>query len=147
MASSIQTSKATSHVCSLSLPKTSHPLTVSVEVQLDGLRSTQSASPSSSVFHKLSGLKDLYDSVGDLLQLSHTNEQLRGSADKVLDGSVRLLDVCSTTRDIVSQMKDSLKELESSLRRRKIGESDLTSVIEAYMVSRKRLTKAAHKCF
>ncbi|WCJ44675.1 hypothetical protein M5689_025331 [Euphorbia peplus] len=147
MASSIQTSKASCHVRSLSLPKTSHPLTVSVEVQLDRLRSSQSASSSSSVFHKLSSLKDLYESVDDLLQLPHTNEQLRGSADKVLDGSVRLLDVCSTTRDIVSQMKESLKELESSLRRRKIGESDLASVIEAYMVSRKRLTKEAHKCF
>ncbi|WCJ44638.1 hypothetical protein M5689_025296 [Euphorbia peplus] len=146
MASFAQTSKATSHVRSLSLPSRSHPVNLTLEVNLDRLRSSQSTS-SSSVFHKLSGLKDLYESVDDLLQLPHTSEEIRGSADKVLHGSVKLLDVCSTARDIFSQLKECLKELESSLRRRKAGESDLTSAIEAYMVSTKKLSKSAYKCF
>ncbi|WCJ44639.1 hypothetical protein M5689_025297 [Euphorbia peplus] len=145
MASSVEIFKATSHVRSLSLPSRSHPVNLTLEVHLDRLRSSQSAS-SSSVFHKLSGLKDLYESVDDLLQLPHTSEEIRGSENKVLDGSVRLLDVCSITRDIFSQMRECLKELESSLRRRKIGGSNLTSAVEAYMVSRKELNKAAYKC-
>ncbi|EEF52835.1 conserved hypothetical protein [Ricinus communis] len=43
-------------------------------------------------------------------------------------------------------MKECLKELESSLRRRKGGESNLPSEVEAYMVSRKKLNRAIKRC-
>ncbi|KAJ9186370.1 hypothetical protein P3X46_001948 [Hevea brasiliensis] len=149
MAASIVTSKATCHVRSISLPARLHPLTLNVEAHLDGLRSSQATS--TSTYHKLSGLKDLYECIDELLQLSVaqrtlSNEQHCKSVDEVLDGSLRLLDVCGTTRDIFSQMKESLKELQSSLRRRKGRESGLSSEVEAYMASRKKLNKAISKC-
>lgn len=103
MAASIATSKATCHVRSISLPARLHPITLNVEVHLDRLRSSKATSTSN--YHKLSGLKDLYECIDDLLQLSVTqrtlsNGQCGKSVDEVLDGSLRLLDVCVITRDI-----------------------------------------------
>ncbi|XP_002510646.2 uncharacterized protein LOC8267883 [Ricinus communis] len=150
MAALIGSSKATCHVRSISLPARSHPLTLSVEGHLDRLRLSQETA--ASPCNRLSGLKDLYDSVEDLLQLpltqkDLTNEQHRKSVDEVLDGSLKLVDLCSTTRDIFSQMKECLKELESSLRRRKGGESGLPSEFQTYIASRKKLNRAVGKCF
>lgn len=65
----------------------------------------------------------------------------------MLDGSLRLLDICSSTRDIVSQMKQCAQELESSLRRRRNGESSLENEIGAYFISRKKLNKEIRKSF
>lgn len=56
--------------------------------------------------------------------------------------TIRLLDVCGTTRDVFSQMKECVQELESSLRRKRCGESScLENEVRAYMISRKRLNK------
>eukprot|EP00258_Populus_trichocarpa_P001548 XP_002300660.3 uncharacterized protein LOC7496876 [Populus trichocarpa] len=141
---------ATSHVRSISLPSRSHPLNVSVENQLERLRSSQTTS--TSVYHKLSGLKVLYECVDDFLQLPLTqqtvsNEQHKERAEELLNGSLLLLDVCGTTRDVFSSMKECLQLLESSLRRRKGGESGLATEVEAYMVSRKQINKTIRKCF
>ncbi|KAJ6306238.1 hypothetical protein OIU78_021538 [Salix suchowensis] len=57
---------AACHVRSISLPSRSHPLNASVEDQLDRLRS--SLTTSTSAYHKLSGLKALYECVEDFLQ-------------------------------------------------------------------------------
>ncbi|KAH8509689.1 hypothetical protein H0E87_011453 [Populus deltoides] len=141
---------AACHIRSTSLPSRSHPLNVSVEDQLDRLRSSQTTS--TSVYHKLSGLKVLYECVEDFLQLPLTqqtlsNEQQKERGEEVLSGSLLLLDMCSTTRDVFSSMKECLQELESSLRRRKGGESGFASEVEAYIMSRKRLDKTIRKCF
>ncbi|KAJ6921013.1 hypothetical protein NC651_014557 [Populus alba x Populus x berolinensis] len=141
---------AACHIRSTSLPSRSHPLNVSVEDQLDRLRSSQTTS--TSVYHKLSGLKVLYECVEDFLQLPLTqqtlsNEQQKEMGEEVLSGSLLLLDMCSTTRDVFSSMKECLQELESSLRRRKGGESGFASEVEAYTMSRKQLDKTIRKCF
>ncbi|KAL3603236.1 hypothetical protein D5086_004095 [Populus alba] len=127
---------ATCHVRSISLPSRSHPLNVSVENQLERLRSSQTTS--TSVYRKLSGLKVLYECVDDFLQLPLTqqalsNEQHKERAEELLNGSLLLLDVCGTTRDVFSSMKECLQLLESSIRRRKGGESGLATEVEAYM--------------
>jgi hypothetical protein len=132
------------------LPSRSHPLNGSVEDQLERLRSSQTTS--TSAYHKLSGLKVLYECVDDFLQLplsqqTLSNEQHKEGAEEVLNGSFLLLDVCSTTRDAFSSMKECLQQLESSLRRRKGGESGLATEVEAYMVSRKQINKTIRKCF
>ncbi|KDP36833.1 hypothetical protein JCGZ_08124 [Jatropha curcas] len=150
MAAIIGAGKATCHVRSISLPARSHPLTLSAEVQIDRLRSSQATQ--SSACDKLNGLKNLYESIDDLLQLPLTqqtlaNEKNRKSVDEVLDGSLRLLDVCGSTIDIFSQMKEYLKEVESSLRRRKGGETGLLNEVEAYISSRKIINKVISKCF
>ncbi|XP_011035021.1 PREDICTED: uncharacterized protein LOC105132966 [Populus euphratica] len=137
---------ATCHVRSISWPSISHPLSVSVEDQLDRLRSSQT--PSTSVYQKARGLRVLHECVDDFLQLPLTQQTLsKERAEEVLNGSLLLLDVCSNTQDVFSSMKERFKRLKSSLRRRKGGESGIASEIEAYVVSRKQLNKTTRKCF
>ncbi|KAJ4966349.1 hypothetical protein NE237_018198 [Protea cynaroides] len=140
--------KASRHARSISLPSRSHPLTLQVEEQLHRLKASENTS--SSICHNLGGLKDLYDSVNDLLHLQLTQQTLaqeRGEkwVDEVLDGSLRSLDVCGTTRDVLSQMKECVADLQSSLRRIR-GESGLANEIEAFNLSRKKVTKVVSKC-
>ncbi|KAF8377727.1 hypothetical protein HHK36_031111 [Tetracentron sinense] len=150
MAASFAIHKTPSHVRSISLPSRSHPLTVSVEEQLYRLRTSEATSPSS-VSHNLGVLNDLYECVDGMLQLPLTqqafsHERNEKWLDAVLDGSLRLLDVCGTTRDVLSQMKECVQDLESSLRRRKGGEFGIANKVGAYMISRKKVNKVIHKC-
>ncbi|KAL5557760.1 hypothetical protein UlMin_033971 [Ulmus minor] len=141
-------SRNTCHVRSNSFPSRSHPLSSRVEEQLCSLRSFSEAttsSSSSSLCNRLSGLKDLQESIDSLLQLQQTQQALSREennicVEQVLDGSLRVLDVCGITRDVFSQMNQCLQELQSSLRRRK-AESSLENEISAYMISKKKLTK------
>ncbi|KAL5557758.1 hypothetical protein UlMin_033969 [Ulmus minor] len=145
-------SRNTCHVRSNSFPSRSHPLSSSVEEQLCRLSSSQAttSSSTSSLCNTLSGLKDLHGSIDSLLQLQQTRQALSREenskcVEKVLDGSLRVLDVCGTTRDVFSQMKQCLRELQSSLRRRR-AESSLENEISAYMISKKKLTKMISTC-
>ncbi|KAF6172469.1 hypothetical protein GIB67_006982 [Kingdonia uniflora] len=142
--------KTPSHTRSISLPTRSHPLTLTVEEQIYRLRSseaTSSSPPSSSVYQNLSGLKDLYDRVDNLLQLPLTQQAVscEGSdkcANNILDRSLRLLDVCDYSRDILSQTKEAMQDLQSSLRRRNSFSND----VDTYMISRKKVNKVILKC-
>ncbi|KAL3734360.1 hypothetical protein ACJRO7_023675 [Eucalyptus globulus] len=125
MASSVEISKFTGHSRSISLPSGSHPLTTSVENQLDRLRSSEATS--SSGFQDLGGLKNFK------------------CIEQLLDGSIRLLDFCGTIRDMFSQMKECVQELESSLRRNRGGDSGLASEVESYIKSKQRLQKVISK--
>ncbi|XP_055959824.1 uncharacterized protein LOC126657802 isoform X2 [Mercurialis annua] len=122
---------ASFHIRSISLPSRSHPLIATLEEQLCKLNTSQS---SLSVGQKLSGLKELYECVDDLLQLTLSHEKQNQSVEDALNGSLSLLDICNNTRDFFSQMRECLRELELSLRRTKNG-------VEAYMASRKTLNK------
>ncbi|KAJ9165884.1 hypothetical protein P3X46_020700 [Hevea brasiliensis] len=137
---------AACHLRSGSLPSKSHPLAASVEEQLTRLKA-----PSGSIFNKLGALKDLYERVDDLFQLPVTQQALSHEhqdkcLEEMLDGSLRLLDVCGTTRDVFSQMKECVQELESSLRRKRAAESSIENEVQAYTNSRKRLSKVISKC-
>ncbi|XP_042508570.1 uncharacterized protein LOC122084412 [Macadamia integrifolia] len=141
--------KASRHARSISLPSRSHPLTLQVEEQLNRLRASEVPS-SSSIFYNLGDLKDLFESVNDLLHLPLTQQTLaqeRGEkwVDELLDGSLRSLDVCSTARDGLSQMKECVTVLQSSLRRIRV-ESGLATAVEAYNMCRKKVTKMISKC-
>ncbi|KAL5778332.1 hypothetical protein ACOSP7_011258 [Xanthoceras sorbifolium] len=149
-----ETAKASSHARSNSLPSGSHPLIVSVEDQLQRLRASSEATTTSSpsmICQNLVGLKDLYECVNNMLQLplaqkAFCNEQQDKSVGDVLDGSLRLLDMCGNTRDVFSHMKSCVQELESSLRRRNVRESSLANEIEKYTISRKEVHKMVRKC-
>lgn len=76
----------------------------------------------------MSDLKELYERVEDVLQMPLTNQALfhetnSKTVETALDGSLRLLDICGTTRDV-------------SLRRKRGGETNLANEIGAYMSSR-----------
>ncbi|KAF8022617.1 hypothetical protein BT93_F0206 [Corymbia citriodora subsp. variegata] len=148
MASSVEISKFTGHSRSISLPSRSHPLTTSVEDQLERLRSSEATS--SSVCQNLGGLKDLYESINDFLQLPLTQQAISHDnhskcIEPLLDGSIRLLDFCGTIREVFSQMKECVQGLESSLRRKRGGDSGLVSEVESYIKSKKRLQKVISK--
>ncbi|GAB4828415.1 hypothetical protein Ancab_035413 [Ancistrocladus abbreviatus] len=150
MATSFANQRTTCHARSISLPSRPHPLDASVEDQLSRLRASETgaSSSASSICHKLSGIKELCEIVNDLIQLPLNQQALshplnHDEAEEVLDGSLGLLDLCSSTMDVLSQMKASVLELQSSLRRRSGEESDLAN----YTMSRKKINKLVSKCF
>ncbi|XP_058100076.1 uncharacterized protein LOC131244574 [Magnolia sinica] len=144
------------HVRSMSMPSQSHPLALNLEEEIIKLKTWVSFSSSTSsltaemICNGLGHLKCLYDSVDDILQLPLSQQALvyhqhQKWAEEVLDKSVRLLDICGTTRDILSQTKESVKDLRSALRRRG-GDLCLESKVRSYICSRKKMTKDICKC-
>ncbi|XP_060199917.1 uncharacterized protein LOC132628186 [Lycium barbarum] len=142
----------TNHVRSTSLPTATHPLIVNAEQQLQRLKSSEgtSTSSNSTICQKLDGLKKLYDCVDGVLKLPITQQVHEKHAkllEQVSDVSLNVLDTCSITKDAFSQMKESVQLLESSLRRARGGESNLSTQVDAYMASNKKLNKVICKCF
>ncbi|KAK8320441.1 hypothetical protein V6Z11_A12G037800 [Gossypium hirsutum] len=106
-----------------------HPLATEVNEHLNRLRASKEASTSSSsIIHKLNGFQDLYDCVVNFLQLSLSHHALTHEcADELLDGSLRLLNLCSTAKEI------------------KISEAEIVSEVRKYMSSKKVAKKTIHK--
>ncbi|CAI0407809.1 unnamed protein product [Linum tenue] len=129
------------HARSNSFPAESHPLVSEIDEQVCRLRQSQAASTSSSISHKLNGLQDLYGIVDKLLQLSTTQQALK-TFNELLEGSLRLLDLCNTAKDALSQMNESVSELQSAIRRRQGG---LEGETRRYLKSRNTVRKAIQK--
>ncbi|OAY35476.1 hypothetical protein MANES_12G104900v8 [Manihot esculenta] len=134
---------ASCHIRSFSLPSRSHPLIVTIEEQLCKLKASQFSTMSC----KLNGLKNLFECTDDLLQMPVAQQTLSHESqsqcvEDALSGSLDLLDLCDSIRDFFSQMKECVQELEFSLGRRKRG---ITSEVEVYMESRKKLSKVIIK--
>ncbi|CAN1134733.1 hypothetical protein LINPERPRIM_LOCUS15921 [Linum perenne] len=133
----------TFHARSNSFPSRPHPLVSEFDEQLCRLRQSQAASTSSSsISHNLSGLQDVYDCVEKLTQLPSTQQAMIHDQNELLDGSLRLLDLCNTAKDALSQMKESVAELQSAIRRR---QGDLVTETKRYLNSRKVVKKAILK--
>lgn len=122
------TTKVNFHSRSISLPSRSHPFTASVEEHLCRLRTTE----------------DLYECVENLLQSPATQQDHFSCGEDILGGSIRLLDLCSTSRDAISQMRTSVQDLESSLRRK---ETDVSSKARSYIIFTRKAYKTISKCF
>ncbi|KAL2935793.1 40S ribosomal protein S16-1 [Bienertia sinuspersici] len=65
--------------------------------------------------------------------------------EKVLDGSLRLLNICGTSRDVLVQSKEGLQDIQSVLRRRCSGELNITNEIVQYLNTRKSSKKMIKK--
>ncbi|KAK2995104.1 hypothetical protein RJ640_020744 [Escallonia rubra] len=152
MAYSLAIPKTSFHARSNSLlPARSHPLIAGVEDHLHRLKASEviSSSSASSLCEKLDGLKDLHEGLHDLIQLPSVQQALshqKSGADEVLDGSLRLLDICGIARDVLLLTKESIQGLESSVRRKRGGESGLSGEVSAYLRSRKKINKMVSKC-
>ncbi|CAL2279814.1 unnamed protein product [Prunus armeniaca] len=140
------------HTRSNSFPSRPHPIVQEVDEHLCRLRSSEAASTSSSsICHKLSGLQDLHDCVDKLLQLPLTQQALAKEqnekwTNELLDGSLRLLDVCSGAKDAIFQTKECVQDLQSIIQRTRGGESgSLTSEVRKYLTSRKMVKKTIQK--
>ncbi|CAN1276160.1 hypothetical protein LINPERPRIM_LOCUS15936 [Linum perenne] len=133
----------TFHARSNSFPSRPHPIVSEFDEQLCRLRQSQSASTSSSsISHKLNSLQDVYECVDKLIQLPSTQQAMIRDQNELLDGSLRMLDMCNTAKDALSQMKESVAELQSAIRRR---QGDLVAETKRYLNSRKIVKKAILK--
>ncbi|KAI9159873.1 hypothetical protein LWI28_002754 [Acer negundo] len=131
------------HAQSNSLPSRSHPFVSDFDQYFCRLKANSEAT-SSSISLKLQGLQDLHDCVDKLLLLpTLAQEKNEKCVNELLDGSLRVLDLCSTAKDALVQIKEFTQELQSILRRR--GDMKLTSEIKKYLTSRKAVRKAIKK--
>ncbi|KFK30160.1 hypothetical protein AALP_AA7G225000 [Arabis alpina] len=131
-----------SHVRSNSFPSRQHPQAAHVDEQLTRLRSSEAAS-SSSICQRLSNLQDLHESLETLLRLPVKQQALsQKQIEKLLDGSIMILDLCNIAKDALSQMKEGLMEIQSILRRKR---GDLSAEVKKYLASRKFLKKSFQK--
>ncbi|KAE8687059.1 putative serine/threonine-protein kinase [Hibiscus syriacus] len=142
MDSSALNQKSSFHARSKSLPSAPHPLIPQIDEHLCRLKSNEAATSSSST-EKLIGLRDLYDLVDGWLQLPSTqNFIVQNSNDnELLNGSLRLLDVCGLAKDALLQTKEDIQQLQSVFRRRRGDDAGLTNEAKAYLASRKKASK------
>ncbi|CAM8915545.1 unnamed protein product [Rhodiola kirilowii] len=139
------------HVRSISLPATSHPTSVRVEQELNSLKMHHASSSDSAtvICSGLSGLEKLYNCVDELLAMHTTEESLLTHQSEqwvgdLFDASVKILDVCCTSRDAVLEVKRHVQEIQSAIRRRK-GDSGVERSISSYKSFRKSLKRDATK--
>ncbi|XP_075092016.1 uncharacterized protein LOC107795557 [Nicotiana tabacum] len=113
-----------------------------VEEELNKLKSLEVFVAPTTVSNGLKGLEKLYKCIDDLLNLPQTLHALSQSlhakwVEDLLDKSMRLLDLCGTTRELVSQCKENVRDLQSSLRRRKGDSTTDDNVTRFYSFSKK----------
>lgn len=98
----------------------------------------------------LIGLAELYNSVGELVQSSSTQQALvhykEGKlVEEALNESVVLIDSCSLARDIILIMKQNIQTLQSALRR-KSANSSIEGHVCAYFSFRRKVKKDIRSC-
>ena len=81
---------------------------------------------------------------GSLDEALH-HECQENRVDELLNGSLRLLDVCTAAKDSLLHTKECMRELQSVMRRRKGGEVELKAEIKKFLTSRKVVKKAISK--
>ncbi|KAJ3690845.1 hypothetical protein LUZ61_020009 [Rhynchospora tenuis] len=115
------------HTRSNSLPSRSHSYVLKAEEELNQLRA-RVASPCLTYEIMLDALKavgQVYESINGLLCMSSNTSALSHSehrrwVDQELEESIKLLDICSTTRDNLDQIKCHVQDFESAIRRGEI---------------------------
>ncbi|KAJ7967097.1 hypothetical protein O6P43_011402 [Quillaja saponaria] len=145
MTATATNTKTCLHIRSNSLPSRPHPLISQFDEHL--YRLNVSEATSSSIRHKLNGLQDLHDCINELLLLPFTQQALAQQChekwvDALLNGSLRLLDVCNAAKDALLRSKECIHDLQSVLRRRQHGENAFAAEGGKYMTSRKAVRKA-----
>ena len=78
-----------------------------------------------------------------MIRLSIANQTLsQDQIEKLIDGSLMILDLCNASKDALSQMKEGFKEIQSILRRKR---GDLSAEVKKYLATRKSLKKSFQK--
>ncbi|WJX45350.1 hypothetical protein P8452_32235 [Trifolium repens] len=135
---------------SKSLPSKPHPLILQCNQHLASLESLDEINNSSLFSRKLTELQALHDCVENLVLLPLTQQVLVHArqekwTDELLEGSLRLLDVCSVAKDSLIHTKECARELQSIMRRKRGGEMEVTSEVRKFLASRKVVKKAILK--
>ena len=144
--------KSSMHIRCNSLPSAPHPLVSQFQEHLQRLKDSEATTTSlssSSISQKLIGLQDLHNYADKLLQLPTTQKALALECsgklvDDLLEGSLRLLDVCSTAQDCLLQTKENMHEIQSVIRRRG-ADTGFTVEGGKYLASRKKMKKVIQK--
>ncbi|KAL8103001.1 uncharacterized protein LOC141679416 [Apium graveolens] len=152
MAGSLKCNKPRGGIRSISLPCRPHSSTYKMEQELNKLKTwetevSSNAPTAETICNGLSGLGELYRCTDDLLNLPFTRQALSSlqhdeSINELLDGSIRFLDICGSTKDIMSQVKVNAADLHSCLRRRPKGDP---SSFTKYTMFRKKISKDAKR--
>ncbi|GER26136.1 hypothetical protein STAS_01777 [Striga asiatica] len=134
---------ASFHIRSNSFPSQSHPTAKDVEHHLERLKASQ-ASSTSSICTNLASLRDLHEGINDMIQRPSIQQELahlqnENWTNELLEGSLRLVDLCGFSRDVLCLTKESIQELQSSIRRQ-------ADDVNAYAASRKKVNKMVNKC-
>ncbi|WMV13315.1 hypothetical protein MTR67_006700 [Solanum verrucosum] len=130
------------HARSSSFPSTSHPIVSQFDEQLSRLTSSSEATSSSlsSFTCRFGDLENLLDYTEDLLQLPHVQQAFSLNIDELLEGYLKVLDICSTIKDLLSNEKQNRQDLLSALRRRRSMDD-----ISGYLTSRRKSKKMIQK--
>lgn len=152
MAGSMKCNKPRGGIRSISLPCRPYSSTFKTEQELNKLKTweaevSSTAPTAETVCNGLSGLGELYRCTDDLLHLPLTQQALSAlqhdeSVNGLLDGSIRVLDICGSLKDIMSQVKVNASDLHSCLRRRPKGDP---SSFTKYTLFRKKINKDAKR--
>ncbi|KAF7810870.1 uncharacterized protein G2W53_031846 [Senna tora] len=151
MATSMKTSQ---HNRSNSVPSAPHPVVSQLEEHFHRLNSSDSISTSScssSISQKLNALQEFHGCIHEMLRLPTTQRTLSQESckiwtDELLEGSLKMLDICSTSKEALLQSKESIHELQSAARRKRSGgEKALAIEGGKYLSSRKNVKKAIKK--
>ncbi|XP_050899403.1 uncharacterized protein LOC127106158 [Lathyrus oleraceus] len=144
--------KSSLHLRSNSLPSAPHPLVSQLEDNLHRLKTSEGASSASSslICNKLNGMQDLHDCIDKLLQLPIQQQTLvqecnEKCVDELLEGSLRILDICSIAKDFLLLSTENIHELQSIIRRRRGNETGFTVEGAKYMAFRKNMKKQIRK--
>ena len=139
------------HLRSISMPSRSHPLALQVEEELHKLRTfvASSSLTGQMICNGLRGLGNLYNCIKELLHLPHNQQVLtqlphKKWVEELLDGSLKLLDLCDTLRDKLVTMKEHIQDLQLALRRR--GDAAIQSKVHAYIRAVKKAQKDMNNC-
>ncbi|KAK6793087.1 hypothetical protein RDI58_012168 [Solanum bulbocastanum] len=89
-------------------------------------------------------LRDLHDSANDLLHSSMIKREIEHQGQEkwvhdVSETSLRMLEVCTTTKDVLLLVKDHLHDLKSTFRRISVGDDNKFTV--SFHCQRKKLKK------
>ncbi|XP_073120975.1 uncharacterized protein [Henckelia pumila] len=102
-----------------------------------------------SICSNLASLVNRHEEIKNLIQMSSIQQAIsherRGTwIDEILEGSLRLVDLCEFSRDVVCLTKESVQDIESSIRRNR-GETSTAKDINSYLASRKKINQMINK--
>ncbi|KAJ0252209.1 hypothetical protein HA466_0130360 [Hirschfeldia incana] len=129
---------------SISLPSRSHPSTSGIEEAINKVKTINTTKSSSeSIFTGLAGLEELYDCTDVFLNMCSTQRVMSSVRpdfmEEMLDGSLRLMDICSVSRDLMVETQEHVRDLQSCVRRKKVAGGDVA--VSGYVRFRKNMRK------
>lgn len=138
---------------SISLPSRSHPSTTGIEEALNKVKAVSTTTGSSeSILMGLAGLEELYNCTEEFLKMGSTQRVMSSDGsefmEEMLDGSLRLMDICSVSRDLMVDTHEHVRGVQSCVRRKKVaggGGDQLDVAVSGYVGSRKNMRKEAKK--